>query len=144
MYKKVRKTFCWLGALPTPPLKFFVRQRAKNYPNMTDISKDQDTHIISVCIKSESSIWFLRPWMQKNGFDLFLAVKFVKVSDWNETRTWRVTPPTACIYQISNWYIKTCRNKARNTLKNPKRAKIIAKIPNIIFSPKKRNLCEEV
>ena len=70
--KKVRKTFHWLGALVT---SVFVHQRAKNCPTMTKISKDQDTHNISVCTKSEASIWFLRPWMQINDFDLFLAVK---------------------------------------------------------------------
>ena len=59
-----------------------------------------------------------------------------KCSDWNETRTWRVTPPTACIYPVSNWYLKTCRKKARKTSKNPKRAKIIAKILKIIFFQK--------
>ena len=72
--KKVRKTFRWLGALLTPPLSGFVHQRAKNYPSMTQISRDQDTHNISVCTKSEPSIWFIRPWMQINDFDLFLAV----------------------------------------------------------------------
>ena len=55
--------------------------------------------------------------------------------EWN-SNTWRVTPPTACIYQVSNWYLKTCRKKARKTLKNPKRTKIIAKILKIIFSQK--------
>ena len=58
-----------------PLSSVFVRQRAKNGPNMTKISRDQDTHNISVCTKSEASIWFLRPWMQINDFDLFLAVK---------------------------------------------------------------------
>ena len=53
----------------------FVRQRAKNCPTMTKISRNQDTHNISVCTKSEASIWFLRPCMQINDFDLFLAVK---------------------------------------------------------------------
>ena len=45
--KKVRKTFRWLGALVTPPFKCFVRQRAKNCPTMTKISKDQYIHIIT-------------------------------------------------------------------------------------------------
>ena len=40
----------------TPFQVFFVRQRAKNCPTMTKISKDQDTHNISVCTKSEASI----------------------------------------------------------------------------------------
>ena len=59
-----------------------------------------------------------------------------KCPDWNETRTWRVTPPTACINQVSNWYLKTCRKKARKTSKNSKRTKIIAKILKIIFLQK--------
>ena len=55
-----------------------------------------------------------------------------------------MTPPTRCIYQVSNWYLETCRKKARKTSKNPKRTKIIAKILKIIFLQKKRNLCREV
>ena len=70
--------------------------------------------------------------MQINDFELFLA----KCPAWNETRTWCVAPPTACIYQVSNWYLKTCRKKARKTSKNPKRTKIMAKIPKMIFLQK--------
>ena len=51
---------------------------------------------------------------------------------------------TCCIYQVSSWYLKTCRRKARKTSKNPKRAKIIAKIPKIIFLLQKTELCREV
>ena len=70
---------------------------------------------------------FLRPCMQK---DLLWPIFGCKVGpDWNETRTWRVTLPTRCIYQVTS--LKTCRTKARKTSKNPKRAKIIAKIPKI-------------
>ena len=76
MYKKVRKTFRWLGALVTPPFEVvFVHQRAKNCPSMTKICRGQDTHYLSVCIKSETSIEFLRPLMQINDFDVFLSVK---------------------------------------------------------------------
>ena len=42
-----------------------------------------------------------------------------------------MTLPTKCIYHFSNWYLKTCRKKARKTSQNPKRAKIITKIPKI-------------
>ena len=59
----------------TPFQVFLSAMRAKNCPTMTKISRDQDTHNISVCTISEASIWFLRPWMQINDFDLFLAVK---------------------------------------------------------------------
>ena len=55
----------------TPLSSVFVRQRAKNCPIMTKISKDQDAHNISVCIESEASIWFLRPWMQINDWPIF-------------------------------------------------------------------------
>ena len=75
----------------------FVHQRAKNCPTMTKISKDHDTHNISVCTKSEASIWFVRPWMQINDFDLFLAVKQVKVSrlKWNSNL---MCNTTYCMY----------------------------------------------
>ena len=40
------------------------------------------------------------------------------------------------MYHVSNWYFKTCRKKARKTLQNPKRAKIIAKVLKIRFLQK--------
>ena len=55
-WKKVLKTFGWLGALLTPPSGCFCPQRAKNCPTMTKISRGQDTHFISVCTKSVASI----------------------------------------------------------------------------------------
>ena len=72
MYKKSLENFSLAGSSSNTPFQVFLSVRG---PNMTKISKDQDTHNISVCIKSEASIWFLRPWMQINDFDLFLAVK---------------------------------------------------------------------
>ena len=39
---------------------------------------------------------------------------------------------------------KRVEKKPRKTSQNPKRAKIIAKIPEIRFLKKKRNLCREV
>ena len=33
-----------------------VHQRAKNCPSMTKVNRGQDTHYLSVCIKSEASI----------------------------------------------------------------------------------------
>ena len=48
----------------------FVRQRTKNYPTMTKISREQDTHNISVC-----QIWglymILGPWMRINDWPIF-------------------------------------------------------------------------
>ena len=55
-WKKVQKTFRWLGPLLTPASGCFCPQRAKNCPTMTKISRGQDTHFISVCTKSEASI----------------------------------------------------------------------------------------
>ena len=76
MLKKSPENFSLAGSSTNSPFEvFFVRQRAKNCPTMTKINSGQDTHSMSVCIKSEASISFLRPGMQKNDFDLFLAVK---------------------------------------------------------------------
>ena len=54
-----------------------------------------------------------------------------------------MTLPTKCIYHVSKWYLKTCRKKARKTLYNPKRAKIIAKIPKIRFLQKNGTYVEK-
>ena len=57
-----------------------------------------------------------------------------KCPDWNETRIWRVTPPARCINQVSNWYLKTFRNKPGKIHNSQK---IIVKIPKILFLQKK-------
>ena len=102
----------WLGALLTPPPPppppptpppievFFFHQRAKNCPSMTKISRGQDTHYLRVCTKSEASIWFWRPLMQINNFDLFLAVKYVQRFwlEWNFNLT---CSTTYCMYILS-------------------------------------------
>ena len=73
--QQIPEIFSLAGSSSNAPFSsVFVHQRAKNYPTMTKISRDQDTHNISVCTKSESSIWFWRPWMQINDFDLFLSL----------------------------------------------------------------------
>ena len=57
MYKKSPENFSLAGSSSNTPFQvFLVRQRAKNCPPNTKISKDQDTHNISVCTKSEASI----------------------------------------------------------------------------------------
>ena len=74
--KKSPENFSLAGSSTNAPFSsVFVRQRAKNYPTIKKISRNQDTHNISVCTKSEPSIWFLRPWKQINNFDLFLPIK---------------------------------------------------------------------
>ena len=45
---------------------------------------------------------------------LVFGCKVGKCPDWNETRNWRVTPPTKCIYQVSNWYIKYVEKSPEN------------------------------
>ena len=74
--------------------------------------------------------------MQINDGDLFLAVKYVKVSrlEWNSNLTCNTT---YCMYIPSFKLIsQNMYKKARKTSKNPKRAKIIAKILKIIFLQK--------
>ena len=55
-WKKVQKTFRWLGALLTPPSECFCPPEGQKLPNHDEISSGQDTHYISVCTKSEASI----------------------------------------------------------------------------------------
>ena len=52
---------------------------------------------------------------RKNYIDLFWLQRRSKCPDWNETRTWRMTRPTKCIYQVWNWHLKTRRKKAEKS-----------------------------
>ena len=141
--QKARKTFCagWqLYKLPFPSV--FVRQRAKNCPNMTKISRrGQDTHYISVYQRWGLYIIFEAMNTEKLLWHI-LGCKVGQCPDWNETRTWCVTPPSKCIYKASCRYFKTYRKIAWKTSKSQKRPKLIASITEIIFA-KKRNLCRE-
>ena len=73
--------------------------------------------------------------MQKNYFDLFLAMKL-------ELDVWHHLLDVYTKFQID---IPKHVKKALKTSKNPKHAKIIAKnSENMIFAKKKRILCQEV
>ena len=55
--QKSPENFSLAGSSSNTPFEvFFVHQRAKNCPSMTKICRGQDTHYLSVCTKSESSI----------------------------------------------------------------------------------------
>ena len=60
---------------PPPPLSSeFCPPEGQKFPNH-DNDQWGSRHNISVCTKSETSIWFLRALMQINDFELFLALK---------------------------------------------------------------------
>ena len=49
MYKKSPENFSLAGSSSNTPFQVFLSARGpKNYPTMTKISRDQDTHNISV------------------------------------------------------------------------------------------------
>ena len=74
--QKSPENFSLAGTSSNIPFKCFCPPEGQKLPKHDkQVNRDQDTHNISVCTKSEASIWFLRPWMQINDFDLFLAVK---------------------------------------------------------------------
>ena len=55
--EKSLENFSLAGSSSNIPFQvFFVHQRSNNCPTMTKISRDQDTHNVSVCTKSEASI----------------------------------------------------------------------------------------
>ena len=47
------------SSINSPFRVFFVHQRAKNCPSMTKINRGQDSHYLSVCTKSEASIYIV-------------------------------------------------------------------------------------
>ena len=63
------------GSSTNSPFWVFLSTRGQKLPKHDKNQQGQDTHYLSVCTKSEASIYFLKPWMQINDFDLFLAVK---------------------------------------------------------------------
>ena len=108
--KKSPENFLLAGSTSNNPLQVFLSARGqKNCPTMTKISSDKETHNISVCTKSEAFIWFYGHKCRYMTLTYFWLQSRSKCPNWNETQTWRVTPPTACIYQVSKWDIKTCR-----------------------------------
>ena len=77
MYKKSPENFSLAGSSSNTPFQVFLSGRGPKIaqPWRKSVGIKTLTKFISVCTKSEASIWFLRPWMQINDFDLFLAVK---------------------------------------------------------------------
>ena len=58
---------------------------------------------------------FMRPWLQKMGLTYFWLQTRSKWPNCDATQTRHVVPPTECLYQASNWYLKACWRKVRKT-----------------------------
>ena len=134
-WKNVQKTFRWLGALLTTPSECFCPPEGQKLPNH-DENQKWSRHSIYKCVYQ---IWALYIIFEAMNAEIWLWPIFgckVGQSVPIGMKLERVTLPTKCIYHVSKWYLKTCRKKARKTSQNPKRAKIIAKIPKIRFLQK--------
>ena len=84
------------------------RQNSENYiftKNGTYVEKYTAGHL---CTKFEEFMLIYEAMIGKNGFDLLLAVNWLKWPNCDATQTQHVVPPTECIYQVSNCYLKAC------------------------------------
>ena len=73
--QQVRKTFRWLGALLTSPFECFCLPEGQKLPNH-DKNQMGSRHSLYTSVYQIWGIYvILRPWMQKNVFDLLLAAK---------------------------------------------------------------------
>ena len=131
MYREVLKIFRWWGALLSSPIpNIFVPQRFRHFPIMTKICTGKNTHYIRVYTKSEGSIseakcvekWLWPIFYCSVGQLVPIRMKHIR----------RVALPSRCIYQVSNWYLKTCRKINMGNFENPTLVKITAKIQKII------------
>ena len=50
--------------------------------------------------------WFMRPWLQKMSLTYFGLQTRSKWPNYDKTQTRHGVPPTECIYQVLNWYLK--------------------------------------
>ena len=141
----------------------FGHQRDRNYP--TVMKKGVKKLAIKVYVSNLKDLSSLmRPWVQKNEFDLLLAVQYVKVTrlrwchtyqkmpnheensygllfvvnrsnvmcpDCDETRTWCVA---GGIYQVWNWYLKTCGKSKEKPEKSKTRKNNRPNSENKIFA----------
>ena len=68
----------------------------------------------ATCVPNLKNLsWFMRPWLQKMGLTYFWLWTRSKWPNCDATQTRHVVPPTECIYQVSNWYLKACWRKVR-------------------------------
>ena len=73
--QKSPENYSLVGSSTNAPFQVFLSTRGQKITQPRRKSVGIKTLTILVYTKSEPSIWFLRPWMQINDFDLFLAVK---------------------------------------------------------------------
>ena len=70
----------------------------------------------ATCVPNLKNLsWFMRPWLQKIGLTYFWLWTRSKWPNCDAIQTRHVMPPTECIYQVSNWYLKACWRKVRKT-----------------------------
>ena len=105
------------GSSTNSPFRVFLSTRGPKIAQAWQKSIGVKTLTIWVCVYQ---IWGLYITFKAMNADKWLWPIFgCKVSqkcpDWNETRTWHVTPPARCICQVSNWYLTTCTKKVRKT-----------------------------
>ena len=131
--------------LPLPCV--FVRQGAKNCPTMTKIIRSEETHYISVCTKSEASIQFLMPWMQKKWLWPIFGCKVgqnVPIGMKLELDLWHHLLDVYTKFQID--ILKHAEESPENFEKSKTHKNNRKNSENTIFVKQKQNrhLCREV
>ena len=136
-WKKVQKTFRWLGVLLTPPSECFCPPEGQKLPNHDDNQK-WSRHSLYKCVYL---IWGLYIIFEATNAEKWLWPIFgckvgqsVPIGMKLELDVWHYLLYVYTMFE--NDISKTCRKKAWKTSQNPKCAKKIAKIPKIRFLQK--------
>ena len=108
----------WLGALLTPPFECFCPPEGQKLPKH-DKNLQESRHSLFECLYQ---IWGLYIIFEAVNADKWLWPIFgckvgQSVQIGMKLKLWRVTPPTWCICQVSNWYLTTCTKKVRKTFR---------------------------
>ena len=130
--QKAQKKFSWWGALLRSLSRVFCPPVGQTLLNHNE-NQLRSRHSLYKCVYKIWGFYIIVEAMNaEKGFDYFwLWCRSVSRIEWNSNLNCGATY-WMHIYQALNRYLKT-RKKAMITSKNPKRAKIIAKIRRIRF-----------
>ena len=103
----------WLGALLTPHFECFCPPEGQKLPKH-DKNMSGSRHSLFECVYQIWGIYIIFKGMYADKWLWPTLGQSVQIGMKLELD---VTPPTRCICQVSNWYLKTYKKKVRKTFR---------------------------
>ena len=103
----------WLGALLTSFFECFCPPEGQRLPKH-DKNQYGSRHSPFKCVYQTWGLYIILKAMYAHRW--VWPIFGCKVGQSVQIGTWCMTPPTRCVCQVSNWYLKTCTKKSGKLL----------------------------